>query len=167
MTLLRLLALALFPVAYLVLLRTRVRTARSAAAAANARIEATLWAQSPRRLRALALMGVTLVLGFLGRLGPVLSLLFAAVAAPLAASGTIRLLTVTSAGLVIDSTFVPWDQLAGFAIDPPTRRLALLHREPGREAIALSLVGGQLELASRALGAHLPEIRGPSASAAG
>ncbi len=158
MFLLRLLVVGLYPACFVALLVLRRRQAIAAARGAGAQVELELWARSPRRPRILAVVAAALLLTCLPRVGLALGFVFALVTAPLAASGAVRLLTITSSGLIVDALLSPWDEFSGWKIEAASGRLLVLRRDAGRQPIALELGAVGLRAAAAVLAPRLPEI---------
>ncbi len=158
MLFLRLLILLIYPAAVVVAFFARPRQAAAAARAAGTTIELEIFARSPRAPRLLVWMILAMVVSCLGRAGPALALVVALVTAPIAAAGTLRLLAICKAGVILDHRLLPWSELAGFIADRKRGELLLLARAANTPPTRLALRGALLQGAARALERHLPQL---------
>lgn len=140
------------------LLWRRPRQAAAAASAAGCAIENAWFFRSPRTPRLLVWIAGALLLSFFGRAGLPIAFVLALISAPIAAAGTVRLLSLCRAGLLLDETLRPWSDFSGFTTDDRTGELLLLRSEAGSAPLRLLVGRRMIGPIAKALSRRLPQI---------
>ncbi|MBM4013624.1 MAG: hypothetical protein FJ293_01500 [Planctomycetes bacterium] len=155
--LLRLLLVLLYPAAVAWTVWRRPRQAAAAARALGCSIEGAWFVRSPRTPRLLVWIAGALIVSFLPRFGLPLAFALALLTAPIAAAGTVRLLAVCGAGVLLDGTLLRFDRFSGFTVQRELGLLSLLRSDgaPPRELRVGRLL---LDTVAAALSRHLPQI---------
>jgi hypothetical protein len=157
LALLRVLLVLLYPAAVAWTVWRRPRQAAAAARAHGCTLEGAWFVRSPRTPRLVVWIAGALIVSFLPRFGLPLAFALALLTAPLAAAGTVRLLAVTAAGVLLDGAVLPFEQFSGFTVERRRGRLALLRVDggPPRELVVGMLL---LDTIAAALARRLPQI---------
>ncbi len=155
--LLRLLLVLLYPAAVAWTVWRRPHQATAAARAHGCSLEGAWFVRSPRTPRLVVWIAGALIVSFLPRFGPALAFVLALLTAPLAAAGTVRLLAVCAAGVLLDGTLLRFDRFSGFTVQRERGLLSLLRTDgaPPRELLVGRLL---LDAVAAALVRHLPQI---------
>lgn len=154
---LRLLLVLLYPAAVAWTAWLRPRQAAAAARAAGCAVERGWFVRSPRTPRLVVWIAGALIVSFLPRFGLPVAFLLALLTAPLAAAGTVRLLSTCRAGLLIDGRLHRYTDFVGFTVAPQAGEIALLPADggpPRHLVVGRALVGA----VAAALGRDLPQI---------